>query len=339
MPDPLAIVGAVAIAVVPSLLYLAILNAIDRYEKEPWTILVACIGGGAVVAPVLAIAILVVAGRPAALPPAFAPGPAATALTGVVECLVLGLLLVAIVRTVRDEFDDVLDGVIYGAAMGAGFGAAESFLYALGGTATLTAGTVAGLVVAGLDYAFYLAVFGAVLGWAQGLPRVQRWVAVALGLGTATWLNAFHDTLPLILSRVLAQPAAAAAAAVRIGAELVNWLGILTLAAVVVLAWRREARILHAELRDEVAAGLVPETDYTTITSFRGRLSRQRALLRTGGLAAVSRLRRRYATEGELAFHKYRMTRRHRHRPPAERGDELRAEIRRLSDTTPEGAA
>jgi RsiW-degrading membrane proteinase PrsW (M82 family) len=346
MPDVSTILVAVALAVVPSLVYLWILNAIDRYEKEPWTILLACIGAGAVVAPVLSLVVLTLAGRPTQLPPAFAPGPSPDALVGIVESLVLGILLVGLVHSVRDEFDDVLDGVIYGAALGAGFGAAESFLYVVGLSTEVTAGAgvtqggvpVAQLVIAGLNHAFYLAVFGAVMGWSQRLPRAQRWVAIVLGLGSATWLNAFHDTLPLILSRVLDQPDAAIGAAARLTAELINWLGILTLGLIVVASWRREARILRSELADEVAAGIVPQADFDTITSFRGRLGRQWAV-RGEGLGAVRRLRRRYATEGELAFHKYRQTRRHRHVPPAERGDALRAEIRSLTDPQPEVAA
>ncbi len=340
MPDVSTILVAVALAVVPSLLYLAILNAIDRYEKEPWTILLACIGAGAVVAPVLTLAVLVAAGRPAMLPPAFAPGPAPDALVGIVECLVLGALLVGLVLGVRDEFDDVLDGVIYGAALGAGFGAAESFLYVVGRTTQVEGGVpFAQLVIAGLNHAFYLGVFGAVLGWSQRLPTAQRWVAIGLGLGTAAWLNAFHDTFPVILSRLLDQPDAAVGAAARLVAELVNWLGILVLAIIVALSWRREARILRHELRAEVVNGLIPQDDYDTITSFGGRLGRQWRLLRAEGLAPVRRLRRRYATEGELAFHKYRLTRRHRRVPPAAQGDALRAEIRRLVDQQPEASA
>lgn len=338
MPDASTIVLAVLLAVVPSLLYLAILNAIDRYEKEPWTILLACLGAGALVAPALSMLVLVLLGRPATLPPAFAPGPQPDALVGIVESLILGILLIVLVHSVRDEFDDVLDGVIYGAAIGAGFGATESFLYVLGGTELLDAGTIAQLVIAGLNHAFYLAVFGAIMGWAQRLPRGQRTIAIALGLATATWLNAFHDTLPVIMSRVLSQPDAAIGALARLIAEIVNWLGILTLAVIVVLAWRRESRILHAELAAEVEAGVVPAEDLATIASFGGRLTRQWRLLRTDGLAAVRRQRRRYAVEGELAFHKWRMQHRHRRLPPAERGDALRAEIRRLT-ASPEGAA
>lgn len=338
MPEPSTIIAALLIAVVPSVLYLLVLNAIDRYEKEPWTILLACLGLGALAAPILVMLVLVLLGRPAALPPAFAPGLRPDPVVGIVEEVVKGLLLLGLVRSVRDEFDDVLDGVVYGAALGAGFGAAESFLYVLGGTELLGGDTVVLLVVAGLNNAFYTAVFGATLGYAQRLPRVQRAVVIGLGLATAAFLHAFHDTLPAILARLLGQPDAALGLASRLLAEAINWLGILTLVLIVVMAWRREARILRAQLRDEVASGLVSEADYATITSIGGRLRRQLGVLRAGGLRQVMQLRRLYAAEGELAFHKWRLTVRHRRPPAAERGDELRAEIRRLAETLPEGA-
>ena len=119
MPDPSAILPAVLLAVVPSLIYLVVLNAIDRYEKDPWTILLACVGVGAVVAPLMAIGAFTLLGRGATLPPAFAPGPSPDALTAIVEEVALGALLIILVRSVRDEFDDILDGLIYGAAVGA----------------------------------------------------------------------------------------------------------------------------------------------------------------------------------------------------------------------------
>jgi len=338
MPEPSTLVAALLLAVVPSVLYLLVLNAIDRYEKEPWTILLACLGLGAVAAPILAVVVLVILGRPASLPPAFAPGLRPDPLTGIVEEVVKGILLYVLVHTARDEFDDVLDGVIYGAAVGAGFGAAESFLYVLGGTDLLSPATIVALVVAGLNHAFYTAVLGAILGGAQGLNGGRRAVVVALGLATAALLHAFHDTLPPILARLLGQPDAAVGLASRLLANAVNWLGILVLALIVVLAWRREARILRDELRDEVASGLVSEADYATITSFGGRLRRQARLLRTGGVGSALRLRRLYAAEGELAFHKRRAAIRTRRPPAPERGEALRAEIRRLGAMDVEGA-
>ena len=108
---------------------------------------------------------------------------------------------------------------------------------------------------------------------------------------------------------------------------------------VIVVAWRREALILKVHLQDEVTAGVVSEADYATITSFGGRLGREAGRLRTGGLSGVMRLHHRYAAEGELAFHKWRLTVRNRKLPPAERGDALRAQIRLLADELPGGAA
>ena len=288
MPDATTILAAVLLAVVPSLVYLAILNAIDRYEKEPWTILLACLGVGALVAPALSLAILVLAGRSAVLPPAFAPGPQPDALVGIVESLVLGVLLIVLVHSVRDEFDDVLDGVIYGAALGAGFGATESFLYVLGGTSTLEPAT------------------DRPARHRRPEPRLLHGGLRShpgLGAGPAD-RPAQRGHRPRPGDRDVAQrlprhpagdPVARAVAArrrlgmlARLVAELINWLGIFTLVVIVVLAWRREARILHAELRDEVADGLVPEADYATITSFRGRLGRQWRLLRTQGMGSVT---------------------------------------------------
>ena len=170
-------------------------------------------------------------------------------------------------------------------------------------------------------------------------PTAQRWIITVLGLATAAWLHAFHDTLPLILSRVLGQPDAAVGAISRLLADLVNWLGLLTLAVVVVLAWRREARILAIELKDEVATGVVSEADYATITSFGGRLGRQGALLRTSGLgrgpAPPPPLRRRgRAGVPQVAAHGPQPE-------AAPRGARRRAPRRdpRLADELPGGAA
>ncbi len=337
MPELSTLAAALVIALVPSAIYLFVLNAIDRYEKEPWTFLLASVGLGAVVAPLLTIAFLALTGRPTALVPAFAPGPNADPVLGIVEELIKGGLLYALVHSVRDEFDDVLDGVVYGAALGAGFGAAESFAYALGGTSLLGGGTIVALVIAGLNQAFYSSVLGAILGAAQHMVRGRRLIVVGLAFATVALLHSFHDTFPLVLSRVVGQPDAAAGVATRSAANVINWLGILTLAVTVVVAWRREARILRAELHDEVAAGLVSDSDYATITSFGGRLGRQAALLRTAGLRPVLQLRRRYAAEGELAFHKWHSTVRANRTPSPARGDELRALIRSLQpDATEE---
>lgn len=328
MPDPGALGLAAVLALVPSLVYVAVLNAIDRYEKEPWTILVASLGLGAVVAPVVSIAILALTGRPAVLLPDFAPGAGgADPIVGVVEELVKGSLLLVLIHSMRDEFDDVIDGIVYGAALGAGFGAAESFVFAAGGVHGLSGGTIAGLLAAGLNHAFYTAIMGALLGASRSLAdRRQAWIVIACAIATAALAHSLHDSLPYVLARLLGRPDAALAVGTRLIAQLANVLGIVTLAGVITVAWQREARVLRDELAEEVASGVVAPTDYATITSGRARLARQYALLRSNGIGDVMALRRLYATEGELAFHKRRLAVRRR-RPPVERLGELRAAI------------
>jgi RsiW-degrading membrane proteinase PrsW (M82 family) len=323
---------AAALAIVPSLLYLVVLNAIDRYEKEPWTILVSGVLLGGIVAPLAVIGLLVLSGRGPELTPSFAPRPTgADPFVAIVQELVKGGLLIALVNVVRDEFDDVLDGIVYGAALGAGFGAAESFVYTLGGTTGLSAGTVIALLISGLNHAFYTAVFGGVLGYARTfVDRRIRFLVAVYGLATAVLLHSIHDALPTMLSRVLGQPDATIGVVTRLLATAINVLGIVTLGAAIIWALRREARVLTTELRPELEAGVISATDYETIAALRRRLARQAAVLRAQGVEQARTLRRLYATEGELAFHLRRLGIRHRRRPSAARTEELREEIRRL---------
>jgi hypothetical protein len=196
---------------------------------------------------------------------------------------------------------------------------------------TLGFDTLAALLVAGLDHAFYTATFGAVVGWARRLANNRvRLVVTLYGLLTAALLHALHDSLPSILARLVERPDDAFGFLTRVLAQGINVLGVITIIVVVWLAGRREARVLHEQLADEVDAGVVGREDYATIASTRARLARQRRVRRERGLDDVAALRRLYALEGELAFHKYRLSVRRRRRPDESRTEALREEIRSL---------
>ena len=341
MPDAGTLVSAALLAVIPSLLYLIVLNAIDRYEKEPWTMMISAIVLGGIVAPLLSSGALAVAGRSALLTPSFAPrASGADPLVAIVEEVIKGGLLLLLVTLIRDEFDDVLDGIVYGAAIGAGFGAAETFIYAAGGVEPLSGATVFALLVAGLNHAFYTAVFGGVLGYAKQIRDLStRYTIVGLGFATAVLLHSLHDALPTILSRVLDQPDAAVGAITRIIADLINVTGLVTLGAAIIWALRREVVVLRTELKPELDSDVISQADYDSIASLRARLSRQRSLLRgKGGMTDVRTQRRLYAMEGELAFQKRRLVVRSRKRPAETRTDELRDEVRRLRRLLGEGS-
>jgi RsiW-degrading membrane proteinase PrsW (M82 family) len=342
IPSLSTIVVAAALAVVPTLIYLVVLNWIDRYEKEPWTLLIAGAVLGGVVAPLISMAILGLSGRGFQLTPSFAPRPTgADPFVALVEELVSGACLLVLILFVRDELDDVMDGLIYGAAIGAGFGAGETFLYAIGGVA-LPAQTLLRLVVSGLDHALYTAVFGASLGAGRFMPnRSQRWAVSILGLATAVLLHCLHDATPTILARLLPSAFGTPGFLSQLIAELIPFLGIVTIFVVIVLAWGHEARVLRVELLPEVANGTITQREFETVTSRSLKWSQGRAVYRTHGMSGVQALRRLWATEGELAFEKRRLKIRERRRPNEASADQLRSQIaslrERIGETTPAG--
>ena len=166
-------------------------------------------------------------------------------------------------------------------------------------------------MVAGLNHAFYMAVFGAILGWAQRLPRGQRWTAIVLGLATAAWLHAFHDTLPQILSRVLGAAATRRwARSAGSSPSSINWLGI---------AHARGRRGRRLAPRGPDPARRAARRGGRG-RRHRGRLRddhllRRRASAASGGCCAPTAWAPSAASaaatplEGELAFHKWRLTR------------------------------
>ena len=64
MPDLATWWPALLLAAVPSLLYVAVLRFIDRYEPDPWRFLLAALLIGAFVVPLLAMATRALFGQP-----------------------------------------------------------------------------------------------------------------------------------------------------------------------------------------------------------------------------------------------------------------------------------
>ena len=330
MPEPSTLLTAVLLAGLPSAAYVLILNAIDRYEKEPWKLVIASLVVGAVAVPLVSMAILAVLGHGFALPLGYASGGDPDPVARIVEQVVAAAMLLALVRTVRHEFDDTLDGIVYGAALGAGLGAAETFLYVIGGTAQLEPSTLVLLLASGLNQAFYGAVFGAIMGTvAHWRHRGRAWIVIGLGVATAAFLSAFHDTLPAMLSRIVERPDAATGFVTRSIAFLVNVLGIVLLGVIVVIAWGRETRILRQYLGPEIATGVLRPDEVADLASFRARLARQARELRQRRFRRLGAIRQLDAIQGELAFHNYRTAVR-RQPPPEQVGEELRNRIRTL---------
>ena len=333
------LLAAVILAGLPTLGYLFILNLLDRYEKEPWRLMLACVGAGAILAPLVSIGVLRLVGHDASLAPQLAPGAAgADPLVAIVEELVKGLLLIAVVRLIRDEFDDVIDGVVYGAAVGAGFAASETFLYVLGGVGGLGQGTLFLLLLAGLGHACYGAVTGAALGFASRLAdRRQAVVVIAYGLASAALFHALHDALSFILARLVERPDAGVGFLTLLLGSGLNFIGLVALGVLIIFAWRNESQVLREQLAPEVEGGLVSARDYQDLSSTRARIGRQLGFLRARNPRRARAQRQMYAALGELAFHKRRAANAKRHAPDSARDTRLRLRIQDLGKQLGEG--
>jgi hypothetical protein len=216
---------------------------------------------------------------------------------------VLGMLVFA-----RHELDNTLDGLVYGGLIGVGFAMTENILYfgqayVAGGLGDLGELFAARAVLGGFGHPAYTAITGAAIGWARGrygkgaaraLAPVGGWaIAVALH---AAWNGG------LVFAEVRGGNDARLLEAVAVQAAVVIAPAVLVLYAVARLTARHELAILRERLRDEVANGVLTESEYAAIVD---GAARQRALAeagRRGGRRLRSRQRAFFQTAAELAF-------------------------------------
>ncbi len=296
----LALLLTVLAAVVPSVIYTGIAWWLDRYEKEPWWVLVLTFFWGAVPAILLALIVEVAFDIPLRLffMPSQAEFFASAVVAPIVEELLKAVPLLFIFWFYRREFDGIMDGLIYGAMVGFGFAMTENLFYFLGALAEGGIGSVLALaflraVVFGLNHALFSSAFGFGLGLARyartGLVRFGAPVAGLLaGIGLHMVHNAFVSTGSVLCLVSLFS----------------DWTGILLWLVLVWVAGRQEARLIQEELADEVAAGLLTPHQARAAGKYRERVAVRWAALQERGFGYAHKLGRLYALAAELAFRK-----------------------------------
>src|SRR4051794_18755620 len=115
----------VGLALAPALFYLLVLWWLDRYEKEPVSLIVLAFVWGAVPAIILGLIFESVLGIPLNDSGPIGDLTQGSLIAPVVEETVKGILVFVLFMAYRQEFDDVLDGIIYGAVVGLGFSVVE----------------------------------------------------------------------------------------------------------------------------------------------------------------------------------------------------------------------
>ncbi len=239
-------------ATLPVVIYLFVIYRFDRYEREPWWLVLLTFLYGAIGAIILGIilslAVIVAAGKG----DDFSFG--ASIVAPLCEEPAKGLFVYLLLLT--RHFDNTTDGLIYGAASGLGFAMTENFLYftnsADHGMEQWQQVVILRSLFSALMHCAATATFGAILGRFRYRGGTKQWlIAPLLGLALAMTLHAAFNTA-LVQSAML-------------GDEQVAYLGFglvpiaaLTLFALTMISLGREHRMLAAELREEATVGIIP---------------------------------------------------------------------------------
>ncbi len=287
-------------AVIPTVLYVAILWRVDRYEKEPLPLFLAAFLWGAVpaiIASLLAETVSALLGGGAQASEQLNTN----IIAPVVEEACKGAALLLVFWLFHSEFDGVLDGIIYGSAIGFGFAMTENIIYYIGawsegGLSSWTSLVLVRGVAFGLNHAMYTAITGAALGYARLRKGIaSRWLIFLLGYGAAVIIHMLHNAL------------VSGAEACLLG-FLIDWGGVLVLLLIVVLCWKKEREITSAYLQEEVSLGVISQAQYDALSKHK-HIGPARQELSASTKQQLQVWREISRTAIELAFKKYQYNR------------------------------
>lgn len=288
-------------ALIPTLFYIGVIYWADRYEKEPLWLLSATFLWGAVPSIVLAVVLNEVFSAPVAalVGDSYGELAGATIVAPLVEETLKGLALLGIFYLRRRDIDSLLDGAIYGAMVGLGFALIENYFYFIseyeaGGLGAWGINIFFRAFVFGLNHALFSSCFGLGLA-AASLARSSftRLVAPAIGWLLAVLTHAAHNTLVSLNS------------ALCLLAPVVDWGGVLLVAAIVLWALRQEQRWMTEYLKEEVQLGTLTFQQYELVRSLTAQSAAQWDNLTHGRLLRYRRTRRFFDQSAKLASLKH----------------------------------
>jgi RsiW-degrading membrane proteinase PrsW (M82 family) len=294
---PVAFGLAVLLAILPVPVYLALVLFVDRFEPEPLRMIALTFFWGATIAACAALIVNTVG----EVVVSESYGTEAAELYGysisapIVEEVAKAGVIFGIYRLYRREFNGVVDGIVYAALVGLGFAMTENVLYYGRGAAEEgIIGAVGTFVVRGLMSPFAHPVFTAMTGIGIGIASVSRSPRVRTlaplgGLAAAIALHSLWNT--------------SAGAGLFFAAYLFVMVPVFVLIGVVVLvALRREGRIIQAEL-----SGALPPAEVRMYGSLRERRRWRREAERAGGKPARRAMADLQRTAAELAFQRHQV--------------------------------
>ena len=321
VPNPVALGIAALAAVFPVPTFTFLVLQLDRYEHEPWQVLVAAFLWGALVATFIAAIFNDLIGAVVAGIVGQQLGGLleTSAVAPVVEETAKGFALLLLYWIIRHEFDNVLDGIVYGSLVGIGFAMTENVLYF--GRVYLAEG-LAGLgvlfylrvILGGFGHALYTGTTGAGLGLARETSK--KWLAAILIPGAyvlgilqhASWNFIGATLIPALLPDDI-DPLVLLFVVMPVTTVVLTAPGFLALLGISFFAWRREKGVIRDHLRDEVERGVISSEEYERLPSWRRRHRAELAAWRRLGLRGLFAQRDLHQAATELAFQKWHLSR------------------------------
>lgn len=258
----MALLVSLFFSFIPTFFMAAVIYWLDRYEKEPLSLLGAAFLWGAVVAAGGAFAINTVFGLGIyALTGSSLVADQATAslVAPVVEEGLKGLAVLLVFLLFRSEFDSILDGIIYAGITALGFAATENvlYIYGRGYLANGWNGLWQLVFIRDVMVAWQHPFFTAFTGIGLALARLNRnmlvkIIAVPMGYAFSVFAHAFHNGFSNLIG---------GAGGLLLG-SLVDWFGWFAMAIFIAFMIFRERHLLQLQLREEVAAGRMSRAQY-----------------------------------------------------------------------------
>ncbi|MCC7361391.1 MAG: PrsW family intramembrane metalloprotease [Anaerolineales bacterium] len=321
------IILAILFGILPMAILAGLLTLFDRYEREPFWLMLGVFLWGFFISAGVAILLNTLFGFSLfALTGSEGLASVGTAVLSapIVEETVKGLAVLIVFIYFRHEFDSILDGVLYGGLVGYGFAAAENINYIFTGFVSAGAeGLILLVVIRVVLIPFLHATLTAFTGIGLAVGRLNngfwRVAGPVGGYLAAIFLHFTHNLLSSTGSELIC-----------LFGSVLDWLGFVGMFIfILVLVWR-EGKIMREQLQEEVRLGNLSEGQYHTTCSLGGQVAARWGALAGGRWRQTAQF---YDACGELAFKKYQLAR----LGPAREGDaqaniaKLRGQLARLS--------
>jgi protease PrsW len=251
-------VASLLAAIIPMLTYLLIIWKLDRYDREPFSLVIINYIYGAVGAILLAI----IGSGLISAAFSFLVNDEQTLLriesiivAPVVEETTKGFFLFLMVA--NKKFDNITDGIVYGGAIGLGFGMTENFFYFLFYSQSFNdwlSIVIIRTLFSGVMHCVSTGTLGAFLGYAKFKPKIIKMTFPVLGLVIAMFIHFLWNLSVSFNSTAIL-------------GFLFMTVTIAIFITVFSISLLSERRIIYSELLPETKTGLIPQEHLLILNS------------------------------------------------------------------------